>query len=179
MGGRRAFAESMEIERAAWFSGFRRGVITASLWFERAGLLAIVAMVLVALIDVVGSKAFKWPLPGSTEITGVVQVVAISAGLAFSKIDGRHIRVGLFTDSLTGRGQAALEIFISLLGLGFFAIAGWMTFEYGITQHSMGTGTFLLGIIYYPFSFWIALCCVPLCLALVIDLIIAVGRVLK
>jgi TRAP-type C4-dicarboxylate transport system permease small subunit len=169
----------MEIEGAAWFSTFRRVVIVTSRWFERAGIVALMAIVLVALIDVVGSKLFKWPLPGSTEITGVIQVVAISAGLAFSKIDGRHIRVGLFVDSLKGRSQAALEIFIALVGLGLFVVAGWMCFQYGITQYKMGTGTFLLGIIYYPFSFWITLCCVPVSLALIVDLITNIGKVLK
>jgi TRAP-type C4-dicarboxylate transport system permease small subunit len=171
--------DGMGIERAAWFGAFRRVVVTTSRWFERTGMVALVAIVLVALIDVIGSKAFKWPLPGSTEITGVVQVVAIGAGLAFSKIDGRHIRVGLFIDSLKGRGQAALEVFISVLGVALFALAAWMTFEYGLSQFRMHTGTFLLGIMYYPFSIWLGLCCISICLVIITELIAAVGRVLR
>jgi TRAP-type C4-dicarboxylate transport system permease small subunit len=169
----------MGIETAAWFTRFRGVVTTISRWFERIGMIGLVVMVLIALIDVIGSKAFNWPLPGSTEITGVVQVVAIAAGLAFSKIDGRHISMDLFVEKTKGRGRAAFGIFHSVMGLGLFAIAAWMTFEYGISQLRMGTGTFLLGIVVYPFSIFLSLCCVVMCLVLLTELITAVSRVSK
>jgi TRAP-type C4-dicarboxylate transport system permease small subunit len=169
----------MEIESAAWFTKFRGAVTSISRWFERIGMIGMAAMVLVALIDVIGSKAFKWPLPGSTEITGVIQVVAISAGLGFSKIDGRHIRVGIFIDGLPKRGRAALEVFVSFLGLGLFAVAGWMTLQYGLSQLHLHTGTFLLGIIYYPFSLWISLSCIPIFCVILAELLSALDKVLK
>ncbi len=169
----------MGIENAAWFTRFRGVVIAISRWFERVGMVALVVMVLAALIDVIGSKAFNWPLPGSTEITGVIQVVAIAAGLAFSKIDRRHISMDLFVDRLARQSKAAFGIFHAVLGLGFFVIATWMTFEYGVSQLQMHTGTFLLGIVYYPFSIWLSLGCLVMCLVLVTEGIMAAGRVAK
>jgi TRAP-type C4-dicarboxylate transport system permease small subunit len=148
-------------------------------WAEWVGLAALMGMVLTALVDVVGSKGFHWPLPGSTEVISVTQMLAIAAGLAFSKIDGRHIRIGMFVDRLKGRGQAALEIFTSILGLGLFVVAGWMTFEYGLSLFGSGTGTFLLGITYYPFVLWNSFCCIPVCCVIIIELLSFVDKVLK
>jgi len=169
----------MDIESKTWFTRLVRSINLASRRLERIGLAALMGMVLTALVDVVGSKLFNWPLPGSTEITSVIQVVAIASGLAYSKIDGRHIRVDFLAGRLSKRGGAALDIFISVLGLGLFVIAGWMTFDYGVTLLHRGNETFLLGIALYPFAFWIGLCCIPMCLVLITDLMTAVNRVLK
>jgi TRAP-type C4-dicarboxylate transport system permease small subunit len=169
----------MEITGAAWFSRFRKSINSLSSWVERVGLVAMATMVLIALIDVVGSKWFQWPLPGSTELTRVLQVVAIAGGLAFSKIDGRHIRVEFLMDWLPQRGKAALDLFSALLGLGLFAVAGWMTYKYGLSLFNSGTETLLLGISLSPFSFWIALCCIPMCCVIIIELLTSIERMLR
>jgi TRAP-type C4-dicarboxylate transport system permease small subunit len=82
-------------------------------------------------------------------------------------------------DSLPEKGQAALDIFSAILGLGLFVVAGWMTYIQGVNLHNSGTNTFLLGIPLYPFAFWIAVCCIPLCFIIILDLIEAVGRMLS
>jgi TRAP-type C4-dicarboxylate transport system permease small subunit len=169
----------MEIAGTTWLVRVRRSINALSGWFERVGLIAMVAMALTTLIDVVGSKGFQWPLPGSTEIIGVLQVLAIAGGLAFSKIDGRHIRVEFLIDWLPERGKAALDVFSSILGLGLFAVAGWMTYEYGLKLLSSGTETLLLGIALYPFALWIAFCCIPMCCVIIIELLISIDRMLK
>ena len=169
----------MKISDTAWFSKSMKYTDSISRWFERVGLLALAAMGLTTIIDVIGSKVFNWPLPGSTEITSVIQVVAIAGGLAFSKIDGRHIRVEFLFDSLPEKGQAALDIFSAVLGLGLFVVAVWMTYEHGLNLFKSGTKTFLLGISLYPFAFWIAFCCIPMCFILILDLINAIDRMLN
>jgi TRAP-type C4-dicarboxylate transport system permease small subunit len=167
----------MEITGATWFAKLRKSIHSSSSWFEWVGLVAMAAMALTTLIDVIGSKVFNWPLPGSTEITSVVQVIAIAGGLAFSKIDGRHIRVEFLIEWLPQRGKAALDVFSALLGLGLFLIAGWMTYKYGLSIPN--TKTFLLGIPLYPFSFWIAFCCIPMVCVIIIELVASIERMLK
>jgi TRAP-type C4-dicarboxylate transport system permease small subunit len=169
----------MGMTGTAWFAKFRKSINSSSSWFERVGLVAMAAMALTTLIDVIGSKVFKWPLPGSTEITSVVQVIAIAGGLAFSKIDGRHIRVEFLMEWLPRRGKAVLDLFSSLLGLGLFAVAAWMTYEHGLSLLGSGTKTFLLGIPLSPLSFWIALCCIPMCCVIIIELLTSIERMLK
>jgi TRAP-type C4-dicarboxylate transport system permease small subunit len=169
----------MGINGISWFTGYRRIVVLASRWIEVVGMVALMAMVASALTDVVGSKAFKWPLPGGTEIIGVLQVVAISAGLGYSYIEGRHINVSFLIDKLSGRGQAALSIFITLLSLGLFGVAGWMTFQLGINLYDRGTETMLLAIPHYPFAFWIFVGCIPIILAIIMNLLTAIEKVTK
>jgi TRAP-type C4-dicarboxylate transport system permease small subunit len=117
----------MSVTEAGWFAKYRGSIHTVSLWFERAGLVAMAAMGLTTLVDVVGSKFFHLPLPGSTEIIGVVQILAIAGGLAFSKIDGRQIRVdGLLNGCPQGTGgHRRIQ---RPLGLGFSFVALWMSF---------------------------------------------------
>jgi TRAP-type C4-dicarboxylate transport system permease small subunit len=169
----------MKIKDAGWFAKFRKSINSLSTWFERVGLVAMAAMALTTLTDVIGSKLFKWPLPGSTEITSVIQVIAIAGGLAFSKIDGRHIRVEFLLEWLPQRGKGTLDLFSALLGLGLFAVAGWMTYEHGLSLFNSGTKTFLLGIPLSPFAFWIALCCIPMCCVIIIELLISIERMLR
>jgi TRAP-type C4-dicarboxylate transport system permease small subunit len=169
----------MEITGTTWFAKFRKSIHSLSRWSEWVGLVAMAAMALSTLIDVIGSKWFQWPLPGSTEINGVLQVVAIAGGLAFSKIDGRHIRVDFLIDWLPRRGKAALNVFSSVLGLGLFAVAGWMCYKYGLSLFRSGTETLLLGIALSPFSFWIAFCCVPMCCVIIIELLSSIDRMLR
>jgi len=151
---------------------YRKYITSVSKVLESVGLAALACMVIVAVVDVIGAKLFKWPVPGSTEITGLLQVVAIGGGLAFSKIDGRQIYVGFLMDSVSGRVKTALQTVVSLLSLGFWAVASWMVFDYGLSLLDRGTGTFLLGIPLYPFAFWVAVCCcVLLCLLIILDLV--------
>ncbi len=172
-------ATSVRMTEAGWFVAVRKSIHRLSRWFERVGLAAMAAMALATLIDVIGSKLFNRPLPGSTEIIGVIQVIAIAGGMAFSKIDGRQIRVDVFVDVLSRRGKAVLDVFSALLGLGLFVVTCWMTYEHGISFLNSGTRTFLLGIPLPPFVFWIALCCVPLCLVILIELISSIERIFK
>jgi len=162
-----------------WFVRARASIHTVSLWFERVGLVAMAAMGLTTLVDVIGSKVFNLPLPGSTEIIGVVQILAIAGGLAFSKIDGRQIRVDILFEWLPRRGQAVIDVFSALLGLGFSAVAAWMCYLHGLSFLESGTKTFFLGIPLSPFAFWTALCWVPMCFVIIGELLSAVAGMLR
>lgn len=140
---------------------------------------AIMVIVAAALVDVIGGKVFNRPLPGGTEIVGVIQVVAIAGGLAASKLHGSHVHVGFLIDRLSGRSLAALNILISLLTLALWVIAAWMTFDLGVSLLGRGTETLLLYIPLYPFAFWIALCCIPMSLVILLELITSIEKVTK
>jgi TRAP-type C4-dicarboxylate transport system permease small subunit len=169
----------MKMTDAVWFVKFRKSTNSSSSWFERVGLAGMAALALTELIDVIGSKVFEMPLPGSTEIISVLQIVAIAGGLAFSKIDDRHIRVDFLLECLPERGKAVLDVFSSMLGLGFIAVAAWMSYEHGLSLFESGTRTLHLGIPVSPFAFWIALCCIPMCCVIITELLTSIERMLK
>jgi TRAP-type C4-dicarboxylate transport system permease small subunit len=169
----------MKMTDKAWFIKFRNSINSSSSWLERAGLVGMAAMAFTELVDVVGSKVLNLPLPGSTEITAALQVVAIAGGLAYSKIDDRHIRVDFLLDCLPERARAVLDLFSEVLGLGFLAVAAWMSYEHGVSLFESGTKTLLLGIPLSPLAFWIALCCVPMGCVIITELVTSVQRIVK
>src|SRR5512147_1396445 len=101
----------MNVTAAGWYARTNQSVTQVSAWCERIGLVAIAAMALTTLIDVIGSKVLGRPLPGSTEIVGVIQITTIAGGMAFSKIAGSQIRVDFIFDLLPERANAALDVF--------------------------------------------------------------------
>ncbi len=169
----------MGMTEAGWFDRVHEFITIVSAWFERVGLVAMAIMGLTALIDVLGSKLFHLPLPGSTEITAVVQMITIAGGLAFSEIDGRHIRVDFLMEWLPPRGKASLDLFGSTLGLVFFAVAGCMMYENGRSLFDSGTSTFFLKIPLAPFAFWIASCSILMCLVIIFKMVASIQRMLK
>ncbi len=169
----------MAASQTTWVDKVSEPTNRVSAWFERIGLVGMACMALATLIDVIGSKVLNKPLPGSTEIIGVVQIITIAGGMAFSKIAGSQIRVDFIFDLLPDRGKAALDVFSSILGLLFFAIAAWMSWENGVMLFGSGTRSFLLGIPLYPFAFWIAVCCVPMICVIFIELVISAKRMVE
>ncbi len=154
-------------------------ITSASAWIERVGLAAMAVMGLTELVDVIGSKLFHMPVPGSTEITSVVQMITIAGGLAFSEIDGRHIRVDFLREWLPERGKASLDLFGSSLALAFFLVAGCMMYENGTSLMDSGTRTLLLKIPLAPFAFWIAFCSLLMCCVIIMKMLASIGRLVK
>lgn len=169
----------MELKDKQWFAKLSRVVDVVSIWFERVGLVGLSAMALTTLVDVIGSKLFNLPLPGSTEIIAVIQITTIAGGLAYSMIDGRQIRVDILIDFLPVRARAVLDIFGDLVGLALFAMAFFMMYAHGADFYNSGTKTFLLHVPLAPFAFWITLCCIPMCGAILIDLLRSIGRMFR
>ena len=132
-------------------------------------------MAAVTLVDVVLSKFMKFPLPGATEIVGVTQVFTISAGLAFSYSEKRHIRIGFLLNFLPDNLRKVFEVFASLLSFGFFFLAFLSTLEYANSLLKAYTTTLLIKIPIAPFLFWTSLCCLLLWIILIIE-IVKLGR---
>lgn len=148
-----------------------RAIYRLSSLTERFAVVGLSGMAIVTLLDVILSKSVRWPLPGSTEMVGVLQVFSISAGLAFSKIDGRHIRIELLLNVLPERPRRIFDAFGSLLGLGFFLLAFLSTFEYAFGLWRSHTVTLLVRIPLAPFLFWTSICCLIMCLVLLFEVV--------
>jgi TRAP-type C4-dicarboxylate transport system permease small subunit len=151
---------------------------TLSVWLERVAIVAVVGMILATMIDVVGAKLFHWPLPASTEIVYLFQVIAIAGALAISKIDGRHVRIE-FIDKMPQPGRAIISSLVSLFGLGLFIILCWQSYGYAQQFRINKEVTANARIIFYPFALWLALCCIPMILILLKDFISSLVEIIK
>ena len=141
-----------------------------SIWFERIAIIGVVVMILGTMIDVIGAKVFNWPLPPGTEAIYLPQVIAIAGALAISKIDGRHVRIELI-DRLPQPALGIVHSIVALLGLGLFALLAWGSYEYAQALRINHEVTATSKIPIYPFALWMALCCIPMILILIKELI--------
>lgn len=158
------------------FEKFNRQVSSG---FEWIGLIALLLIVAVTCVDVVGSKVFLWPVPGSIDITGLAQIVAIAFAVAFTHIIGRHVRVEFFVDKLPGRAQGVINSFISILMLAFFVLIVWKSFVLGQTLQTGGHTSLSARIPLYPFAYLIALASIPVCLVFLAEFLRSLVQAVK
>lgn len=158
---------------------FEKFTYRMSSWFEHIAIIAFLGMMVATLVDVIGAKAFKWPLPAGLEIVFFCQLIAISGALAYGEIDGRHIRVELFVDKLPKTARAFFHGFAAMLGLGLFAIMTWKAYQYAMSLRAINDVSATSRIPLYPFVLWLGLSFVPLCLVLIGEILKAVSEGIK
>ena len=139
---------------------------------------AVLGMIAVTMIDVVGAKLFHWPLPVGTEAIYLLQVVAMAGALAVSKIDGRHVRIEMI-DKLPQPALGIVHASVALVSLALFVALSWTGINYALTLNVNNEITTTSKIVLYPFAVWLALCCIPVVLVLLHDLIISVMEMVR
>lgn len=144
---------------------------------ELIGVVGILLMFLVNFIDVVGSKLFLWPFPGSVEIISFSQIVAIAPAIAFTLIIGRHIRVEFIIDRFPKCIRAGISSISSFLSLILFALILWQSYLYGGSLQKSGEIGSTSFLPFYPFAYLIAFCCIPVCLAFLIEVLKSLNEV--
>ncbi len=138
---------------------------------EWVGLIGLLLMFLVNLIDVIGAKLFLWPVPGATELIGFSQIMAIASTIAMALLMGRHIRVEFILDRFPRRIRAGISGFSSFLSLILFVFLLWQSLLYGRSLQEAGEIGSTSHLPYYPFAYFIAFCCLPVCLVFFIETI--------
>ena len=144
---------------------------------EWVGVIGILVMFLVNFIDVVGAKLFVWPLPGSVEIISFSQIVAIAPTIAFTLILGRHIRVEFIIDRFPKRVRATISSISSFLSFILFVLILWQSYLYGVSLQKAGEIGSTSYLPFYPFAYLIAFCCIPVCLAFLIEVLKSLNEV--
>jgi TRAP-type C4-dicarboxylate transport system permease small subunit len=134
-------------------------------------------MFLVNFIDVIGAKFFLWPLPGSVELISFSQIVAVAPAIAFALILGRHIRVEFIIDRFPKRVRAAISSISSFLSMILFVLILWQSYLYGLSLRESGEIGSTSYIPFYPFAYLIAFCCIPVCLAFLIEVLKSLNEV--
>jgi TRAP-type C4-dicarboxylate transport system permease small subunit len=98
----------------------------------------------VTLVDVIGRYAFAQPLNGASEITELLVMAIVFAGLPAICLDDAHITVDLFTSALKGRA-AAIQVFVARLFVsGVLGLVAWQLWAHGERLGSYGQTTLYL-----------------------------------
>ena len=67
----------------------------------------------------------------------------------------------------------------NLLGLGLFILLAWKSYEYGRALRTANEVTSASRLPLFPFAWWIALSCIPLCLVLANEIVKSVIEVVR
>ena len=153
---------------------------SAPRWKRRAdALLGVAASVILLLmmaltvVDVVARYVFNRPLRGAFEVTELLLLVLIFAGLPLVSFSDEHAVMD-FVDRVIGPvAQRRLERVVQLVNAAFMFLLTWLVWRKADRIWAYRDATDVLRILYGPFVYFMA---VTLALACVIHLYKAVER---
>ena len=128
-----------------------------------------VAMILITCLNIF-SRLVWVPIKGTFELMGFFGAVVTAFALGYTQAKKAHISVDILVNRFPKRVQKILNGINSVICLIFFALAGWQIAKLGNTLRTSGEVTETLRIIYYPFTYGVALGCFLLSLVLLVEL---------
>jgi TRAP-type C4-dicarboxylate transport system permease small subunit len=146
---------------------------------EAIGVAALLGIMAVTFTDVAGTKIFLMPLPGSIDMAMMLQVLAISAGVASTLIAGGHVRMTFFLMKLPKTISVRIGLGIDLLCLLLFMIVGWRLACYGYRVYLEGEVSPTAHMPLYPFAFGIMLSMIPVSIEMSIRIFQRVQEILS
>ncbi|MGM0383260.1 MAG: TRAP transporter small permease [Thermodesulfobacteriota bacterium] len=135
------------------------------LWF--AGI-SLIIMILLTCSNIF--LRLVWiPVKGTFELMGFLGAITTAFALGYTQIKRGHIAIDIVVSSFSKRNQGILNSINYLISALFFVIVSWQIAKYATTLLKSGEITETLRIIYYPFTYGVALGCVALSLVFFVD----------
>lgn len=135
------------------------------------GIIALFAMMLLTTVDVIGRYFFNKPVLGAFELTEFLVLILIFSFLASSQAKKSHVAVDLAFEHLPRRLRAIIDVFNHLLCLVFMSLITYRGYVRAFEIKEFGEATSNLGIIKYPFAFFVVFGCAALSIEYLRDLI--------
>ena len=130
----------------------------------------LVGMILLTCGNIL-SRAVWIPIRGTFELMGYFGAVVTAFALGYTQLKKGHIAVDVLVNTFSKPVHKVVQAINLATGTLFFAIASWQIAVKATTLMRTGEITETLRIIYYPFTYAVALGCLVLTLVLLIDLI--------
>ena len=132
-------------------------------WERRAdALLGVVAsavlfaMMLLTVVDVVARYVFSRPLRGAFEVTELMLLVLIFAGLPLVSFSNEHAVMDFIDRVLGPRSQLRLERGVQLVNALFMFLLTWLVWRKADRIWAYGDTSDVLRILYGPFVYFMA-----------------------
>ena len=141
--------------------------------FLNQALLWVAGLFLLAMIMITGAniviRLFWVPIRGTFELTGYFGAIVTALALGYTQIKRGHIAVDIVVLRFSAKTQRILHAVNHLVCMAFFSIVTWQVFKYASTLRETGEVTETLQIIYYPFTYAVALGCLILAFTFLVD----------
>jgi TRAP-type C4-dicarboxylate transport system permease small subunit len=111
------------------------------------------------------------PVKGTFELMGFFGAIVTAFALSYTQMRRGHIAVDILINTFTKKTRKIVDIINHTLCCLFFCIAAWQIALKAGTLLRTGEVTETLRIIYYPFTYGVAIGCVVLSLILFQDLV--------
>jgi TRAP-type C4-dicarboxylate transport system permease small subunit len=138
-------------------------------------LMGIAGLILGAMITLTCANIFLrivWvPVKGTFELMGYGGAVIMAFALGMTQAKRGHIAVDILVQRFPKSAQRILAGINCIVCTIFFAVVSWQIAKYATTLLSTGEVTETLRIIYYPFTYGVALGCAVLSLVFFTELL--------
>ena len=115
------------------------------------------ALMLLTFVDVFARYAFNHPLRGAFEMTEIMLVVSIFAGLPLVSRADEHVTMDFIDHLLGRRGTARLQQGVQVICAAIMALLGWLTWLKADKIAGYGDTTDVLHVPIAPFVYFMAL----------------------
>ena len=116
----------------------------------------LLAMMFLTVTDVVARYAFNRPLRGAFEVTELMLLVLIFAGLPLVSFSDEHATMDFIDRILGPRSQRWLEGFVQLVNAAFMFLLMWLVWLKADRIWGYRDSTDVLRIVYGPFVYFMA-----------------------
>lgn len=158
-------------------SRFASGIGWPSRAARHLGGAALVAIMLLTVADVVLRNLFAMVVPGGMELAGLLMVFVALSTLSLVEMDKGHIRVDVLLNAVPGFVRAPLVAGGLLLTLATVGVTAVQIFSQALYLRGNGIVTGVLGLPEWPFAAIAALFVALFALALLNNLVAALGAV--
>ncbi len=121
-----------------------------------AASLILLAMMLLTFVDVVARYAFNRPVRGAFEVTELLLLLLIFAGLPLVSFTDEHALMGFIDRLLPPRGQVRLERAVQALCAAAMFVLTWLIWNKADQIWAYRDSTDVLRILYGPFVYFMA-----------------------
>lgn len=132
------------------------------------GGVALIALTVLACINMM-LRPLGSPLAGAYELIGFLGALVVAFPLGYAQLARSHISVDILASRYANRTRRLLHGINSFVCSLFFLLVGWQSARYATTVWKRGETSETLRMIYHPFVYAVALCCLLLAFLLLID----------
>jgi TRAP-type C4-dicarboxylate transport system permease small subunit len=122
-----------------------RRLSTLGAWVAAVSL---VVMMFANAADILGTKLFNQPLPGTSEGTETLLVFVVFLALADAHARREHVAVDLLTSRLGAGSRFWLDVFAQSLMVGLFTLLLWQAWRLGLASYAIREAA--AGIVTFP-----------------------------
>ncbi|MBI3372363.1 MAG: TRAP transporter small permease [Betaproteobacteria bacterium] len=116
----------------------------------------LMVMMLITVVDVIGRYIFNHPLRGGFEITELMLLVLIFAGLPLVSHADEHVTMDFIDRVISARARAALEGLVHGVCAATMFLLAWLIWVKAGKISAYGDATDVLRIVYGPFVYFMA-----------------------